>query len=150
MCEHKLSSGGRGRCSRHKAPNSREEAACSKDGGLVLLRDTNTELESCLNSVFASCAGWCRCVPAVTMAHRYLQLSAGCRSLSRLLLPSNAPVRLVGGTHANMLTGTAANTSPNTDRTARSVTRRVESSSGYLLTLVTRLSLEFSCGHFCH
>ncbi|XP_051250380.1 AFG3-like protein 2 isoform X2 [Dicentrarchus labrax] len=29
------------------------------------------------------------------MAHRYLRLSAGCRSLFRLLLPSNAPARLV-------------------------------------------------------
>ncbi|XP_026219084.1 AFG3-like protein 2 isoform X2 [Anabas testudineus] len=29
------------------------------------------------------------------MAHRYLQLSAGCRNVSRLLLPSSAPARLV-------------------------------------------------------
>eukprot|EP00064_Thunnus_orientalis_P025498 superscaffoldBa00013055_g25878 len=38
------------------------------------------------------------------MAHRYLRLSAGCRTMFRLLLPSNAPGRLVGGTHANRLT----------------------------------------------
>nr|XP_019967100.1 PREDICTED: AFG3-like protein 2 [Paralichthys olivaceus] len=29
------------------------------------------------------------------MAHRYLRLSAACRSMFRLLLPSNAPARLV-------------------------------------------------------
>lgn len=29
------------------------------------------------------------------MAHRYLRLSAGCRNMFRLLLPSNAPARLV-------------------------------------------------------
>lgn len=37
------------------------------------------------------------------MALSYLRLSAGFRSLFRLRLPSNAPTRLVGAHHANML-----------------------------------------------
>lgn len=67
------------------------------------------------------------------MAHRYLQLSAGCRNVSRLLLPSSAPARLVRGKPANMLTRTAVKTNPNRDRAAGSdgltVTHRVKARS---------------------
>lgn len=41
------------------------------------------------------------------MAFSYLRLSAGCRSAFRLRLPSNAPARLVGPRHANVLSALA-------------------------------------------
>lgn len=47
------------------------------------------------------------------MAHRYLRLSAGCRNVFRLLLPSNTPVRLVGADPANMLSVLTVDSSQN-------------------------------------
>lgn len=81
-----------------------EENSNGKDGGAGRLRNKKTEVVLFLGvvSVFHDYFF------AVTMAHRYLRLSSGCRNVFRLLLAPKVVVRQVGRKQASMVLSGAA------------------------------------------
>lgn len=81
-----------------------EENSQGKDGGAGRLRNKKTEVVLCLGAVSVFHDYFF----AVTMAHRYLRLSSGCRNVFRLLLTPKVVVRQVGRTQASMVLPGAA------------------------------------------
>lgn len=73
-----------------------EEGGHGKDGGAGRLQKQNSEVDLCLGAVGVL-------LFTAMMAHRYLRLSSGCRSVFRLLLSPKGLVRQVGAQHANMM-----------------------------------------------
>lgn len=73
-----------------------EEGGHGKDGGAGRLQKQRSEVDLRLGPVGV--------LPfTAMMAHRYLRLSSGCRSLFRLLLPPTGVARQVGAPHASLM-----------------------------------------------
>lgn len=72
-----------------------EENSHGKDGGAGRLQNQSAGANWCLGAA----ASFRDSFFTVTMAHRYLRLSSGCRNMFRLLLSPKVELRQVGRKH---------------------------------------------------